>query len=406
MDAEIRHPREEELDSLLRADTAAFGELLKEETLPVLRSVVELDRALVATEDDAIVAGLTTATFRLTVPGPDAVPCAGVTSAWTLPTHRRRGLLRALMNRHLEELRERGDPFAYLWASEAAIYQRFGYGLGTITGTINIRREGTAFLREVETAGRMRLAERDEALKLVPDIYERVRTTRPGMIDRPGPWLEYAWRQPEHPEGGPEFFAFYETDSGPQGYVAYRIKEGWSLTTGPNHELDISELVWATDDAYTALWRYCFGVDLVRRVTGWKRPIDEPLLHMLAEPRALGFQFHDGTWLRLVDVAAALEARRYSHEGRVVIEVDDALAPWNDGTYELEGGPEGATCRPSGAEPDLSMRVEDLAAAYLGAVSFRTLAKAGRVVERGPGALTTADAMFSTTEAPWCPWIF
>lgn len=408
MDVEIRALREDEVDKLLRAAATAFGEGVSDEELAVERPVIEADRALIAVEGDAILASTLAATFQLTVPGVSFVPCAGITLVATLPTHRRRGLSRALVKRQIEDLRERGDPVAYLWASEAAIYQRYGYGTGAMAGIFEIRRDKTGFMREIETPGRIRIAEKDEALKVIGEIYERVRPSRPGMIDRPEAWAEYRFHHDEHhPEKdmSPPFFAIYETSEGAQGTVSYTIKDTWTHE-GPNQELEIDELLWTTDDAYAALWRYCFDIDLVGTIKGWKRPLDEPLLHMLAEPRALRFQIRDGTWLRLVDVAAALEARRYSHEGRVVLEVDDELAPWNDATYALEGGPDGATCRPTGVEPDLSMRVEDLAAAYLGAVSFRTLAAAGRVVERRPGKLTTADAMFSSAVAPWCPWIF
>ncbi len=409
MDAEIRTLREDELEAVLRANAAWFGEGFSLPGVQAERPTIEPNRYFVALDGGQIVAGAGAATFQLTVPGGATVPCAGLTAVGTLPTHRRRGLGTALMKRQLEHAREHGDPVSYLWASEAIIYQRFGFGLGAWAGAFRIRREATGFLRDVRTHGRLRLVERDEAIKLIPDVYERVRLARPGAIDRSPAWLEYRFHHhDEHhrdKETSPRFFAIYETASGVDGYVTYTIKDLWEHG-GPKQELEVDELVAATDEAYAALWRYCFDVDLVRTVTGWKRPVDEPLLQMLVEPRALNFRLRDGTWVRLVDVAAALEARRYSHEGRAVLELDDEFAPWNDGTYELDGGPEGATCRPSSAEPDVSMRVEDLAAAYLGAVSFRALASAGRIVERKPGALRTADAMFSSTVAPWCPWIF
>jgi predicted acetyltransferase len=409
MDVEIRTLREGELEPLLRANAAWFGEGFSAAGAQAERPTIEPERYFVALEGDRIVAGAGAATFELTVPGGLTVPCAGLTAVGTLPTHRRRGLGTALMKRQLEQARDREDPLSYLWASEAVIYQRFGFGLGAWAGAFRIRREATGLLRDVQASGRLRLVERDEALKLIPDVYERVRRERPGAIDRSPAWLEYRFHhRDEHhrdKDSSPPFFAIYETGNGVDGYVVYSIKDLWTHG-GPNQELEIDELVAATDDAYAGLWRYCFDVDLVRTVTGWKRPFDEPLLQMLVEPRALNFRLRDGTWVRLVDVPAALEARRYSHEGRIVIEVDDGFAPWNDGTYELDGGPEGATCRPSSDEPDLSMSVEDLAATYLGAITFRALAAAGRVVERRPGALKTADAMFSSAVAPWCPWIF
>lgn len=409
MNAEIRKLREDELEAVLRANAAWFGERFSATAADAERPTIQPDRYFVALEGDQIVAGAGAATFQLTVPGGNTLPCAGLTAVGTLPTHRRRGLGTALMKRQLEHARENGDPVSYLWASEAVIYQRFGFGLGSWAGAFRIRREATGFLREVRTSGRLRLVERDEALKLIPDVYERVRRERPGAIDRSPAWLEYRFHhQDEHhrdKDSSPPFYAIHETGNGADGYVVYSIKDLWDHG-GPRQELEIDELVAATDDAHAALWRYCFDVDLVRTVTGWKRPVDEPLLHMLVEPRALNFRLRDGTWVRLVDVAGALEGRSYSHEGRVVLELDDEFAPWNDGTYELDGGPDGATCRPSSAEPDLSLRVEDLAATYLGAISFRALAAAGRVTERTPGALKTADAMFSSAVAPWCPWIF
>lgn len=408
MDIEIRPKRDDEFDGYWTMLAASFGEDPRLHDRDLERKILAGERTLVAVEGDTIVSGASAWPFQLTVPGGRTVPCAGVTAVGTLPTHRRRGLSRTLIRRQIEELHEEGTPLAYLWASEAVIYQRFGYGIGALSGAFKIRTHATDFVRPHEPQGRIGLLDKAAAMKILPDIYERVRPTRPGMIDRPALWLEHTFRDDAHERGGasPLYFAVYEDPEGPQGYVVYSIKENWGPHDGPQHELRIDELVAGTEDTYASLWRYCFDVDLVRTVVGWKRPVDELLLYMLLEPRALGFQIRDATWLRLVDVARSLEARGYSHEGRLVLEVRDEFAPWNDGTYELEGGPDGATCRPGGAAPDLSMRVEDLAAAYLGAVSFRQLSSAGRVTERNPGALISADAMFSSAVAPWCPWIF
>jgi predicted acetyltransferase len=408
VDYEVRLVHEDEIGEMMRMGAVAFGEGLSDADLEVERSVIEPDRSLIAVAGGSIVAGTAAATFQITVPGEGTVSCAGITSVVTLPTHRRHGIGRALMRRQIEDLHERGDPLAYLWASEAVIYPRYGYGTGAMAGAFRIRKEKTAFGRPVETPGRIRLVERDEALKLIGDVYERIRPTRPGMIDRPGPWPEYRFHRDmamREKDVSPLFFAIYETGDGVQGSLSYTIKDDWT-DGGPNQKLEVSELLWTSTEAYAALWRYCFDMDLVGVISGWKRPLDEPLLHMLTEPRALHFQVRDGTWLRLVDVPPALEARRYSQEGRLVLEVRDETAQWNDGSYELDGGPDGATCRAVGASPDLSMRVDDLAAAYLGGVSFRALSDAGRVNEMKAGALKTADEMFSSPVAPWCPWIF
>ena len=408
MDVQIRPLAEGELDAMMLANLASFGEEVVPERLEIARRAYELDRILVAADAGEIVSGVAAASFQMTVPGGIAIPCAGVTAVGTLPTHRRRGIARDLLVRQLGDIRERGESIAALWASEAAIYQRFGYGIASYACAFSIKTLRSVFVRDLPVGGRVRLAERDAALKVIPDVYDRVRPTRPGMPDRPAPWLESRfWDGPQNREGaGPLFFAIHEGADGPDGYVAYRVKEHWSLSGGPESELHIEELMAATDEAYATLWRYCLDVDLIATVEGWKRPPDEPLVAMLAEPRALGLQIRDGAWIRLVDVEAALAARRYSHEGRLVVRVHDPTTDWNDGTFEVEGGPDGATCRRTDGEADLEMQADDLASAYLGTLSFRRMASAGRVRELRPGMLTTADALFSSAVAPWTPWIF
>jgi predicted acetyltransferase len=408
VDVEIRPVGIDLVEDVMQMLSSAFGEPLLPDDLELERPIFETSRNLVAFDGETMVGSTAAAPFEITLSGGPIVPCAGITSIGVLPTHRRRGIMRALLRRQVDELHDQGTPLAYLWASEAAIYQRFGYGVGALAGAFEIRRQGTTFLHPVQPEGRYRLIERDEALKSFTTVYDRVRPARPGMLARDDVWTKIALRPHEHGRGGGgrQFYVLYETPGGPDGYVTYRIREGWSHNDGPDHTMEIEEMMAATDDAYAALWRYCFEVDLVRHVRGWKRPADEPLLFMLAEPRALGWQVRDGTWLRLVQVGPALEARRYGREERLVLEVRDAFCDWNQGSWELEGGRDGASCRRTDTEPDLALDVGTLACAYLGAVPIRTLARAGRVEERTAGAVGRADAMFASDVAPWCPHIF
>ena len=189
----------------------------------------------------------------------------------------------------------------------------------------------------------------------------------------------------------------YESDGRVDGYVRYRTKDG---------TLIVMELMSVTDAAHAALWRFSFDVDLMASTEAWARPVDDPLPWMLADPRRLKRTPMDGLWVRLVDVPGALSGRTYSVSGRVVLGVRDSFCAWNEGRYELEGGPEGARCRPTDAEPDVELSAADLAATYLGAVSFTTMSHAGRVEERTAGALRLADAMFATELKPWCPFSF
>jgi predicted acetyltransferase len=109
----------------------------------------------------------------------------------------------------------------------------------------------------------------------------------------------------------------------------------------------------------------------------------------------------DFVWVRLLDVVAALVGRTYANEGRLVLEVVDPLGI-AEGTYALEGGPEGAACAPSSEPADLTVPVDALGSLYLGGVAARTLELSGRLFERRSGAVTVADAMFRSPRAPWC----
>jgi predicted acetyltransferase len=157
--------------------------------------------------------------------------------------------------------------------------------------------------------------------------------------------------------------------------------------------------------AYADLWRFIFDIDLTEHVRAYNRPIDEPLLHLVREPRRLRATLRDNLWVRLVELAGALGARRYAAAGRVVLEVRDDFCPWNDGRYMVEADEEVRVER-TAAAPDLVCSVSDVGAAYLGGTSFRQLHRAGRVEERTPGALASADAMFAWDPAPWSPYVF
>jgi predicted acetyltransferase len=181
------------------------------------------------------------------------------------------------------------------------------------------------------------------------------------------------------------------------GYVTYRVA-GTTLT--------VNELMAATREANSALWRFCFDVDRIGCTEAIKRPVDDPLPWLLADPRRLQRSTRDGVWVRLIDVAASLELRRYLQSDRLVLELRDELCPWNQGRFELEASAEGAICRPTGSSPDLALGVSALATAYLGAAGFSTLAQAGLVEECSPGALQRADRLFAVRYRPWTPCNF
>jgi predicted acetyltransferase len=350
-------------------------------------------------------------TFRLTVPGGE-VAAAGVTGVGVRPDHHRRGILRALMRHQLDDLRARGEPVAVLWASEGAIYQRFGYGLATMSGFLEIERSRSAFARHYPTAGSLRLVDEEQALAAFPPVYEAMRQVTPGALSRSDVWWRsgaVADREYSRRGAGPKFRYLYEVDGKAEGYAMFRVKSEWDHR-GSNSQLQVQEAIALTPRAVREVWRFLFDVDLVRTVRAGRVPVPNPLHHLLAEPRALGLVAGDGIWLRVVDLPGALAARRYATADAITLEVTDAFCPWNAGRWRLvtSGVPGAAAGTATRTEdsPDLVLDTTDLAAAYLGGVRLVDLAAVGRVEERTPGALRRADALFSADRAPWCVTMF
>ncbi len=400
MTSEIRPIAQEEADAFLRADSRAFGHHASAEAIQRERSVLEVERTLAAFDGSQIVGGAAALSFEMSVPG-GRLRTGGVGWVTAQPTHRRRGFMTQLIKQLLEDIHARDEPLAALWASESIIYSRFGYGIATVRERWSIQRQHTAFAHGPKPSGQVALLEPGEAQREFPEVYARALAQRPGSIPRGDAWWRYRlWDLEESRRGATALFhAGYRRDGRLDGYLLYRIDHA-------RQTLRVVELVADSDEAHAALWSFCFGVDLISRTEAFNRPPDDPLCWMLADPRRLERSLSDGLWLRLVDVGAALAGRLYAREGRIVFDVIDSLCPWNQSRLQLEGGPDGAECVPTKAEPDLSLAAADLAAAYLGAVRFSTLSRAGRVRARTPDALRRADAMFATSPQAWCIHVF
>jgi predicted acetyltransferase len=380
-----------------------FGAVPEEERMQRSADQVTLERMQAAWADSAIVGGAAAFTFNLTVPGGD-LATAGVSIVGVYPTHRRRGVLRALMRAQLDDVHERGEPLAALWASEESIYGRFGYGLASFCGEMTLAREYASFAEPVEPEGSLRLLDPDVALEVLPGVFERIRRQWPGMFSRNRLWWEH--REIADPEdrregAGPKRWVAYERDGSIEGYAVYRHKPGFEQGTS-TAELRVLEALGATPAAVRDLWGYLLAVDWIATVKASLLPPDHPLFLLLARPRRMRYRMGDGLWVRLVDVGAALSGRRYSAEGELVLEVADAFCPWNEGRWKLEGG----TAERSRKQPDLRLPVQSLASAFLGGVAFAALARAGQVEELRHDAVARADALFRWDRHPWCPEIF
>ncbi len=349
-------------------------------------------------------AGLTSAyPTRLTIPGGD-VSAAAVAGVGVSPTHRRRGVLTAMMRRQLDDERQRGTIAAILWASEPSIYGRYGFGLATWRAVVDTEPERARFRDPTPAVGRVRIVDEDEASRLFPAIYERVRPHEPGFLARSPEWWRWRYLEdaPRRRDRGRLFRVALELDGRPEGYAIYRLQTPFDDRGLPDGRLDVIDAQAATPAATRELWQYLFGVDLVARVRAFRLGPDHPLLLTLADPRRLRLNLRDGLWLRLLDVPAALAARRYAAAGTLVLDLADAFIPENAGRWRLAADVEDARAEPTSDPPDLALDAEALGMAFLGGTSFGALLRAGRVTELAPDAATRADALFRTPTAPWC----
>jgi predicted acetyltransferase len=362
-----------------------------------------LERMHAAFEGGAIVGGAGAVALQLTVPG-GVLPTAGVTVVGVLPTHRRRGILRAMMRAQLDDVHERDEPLAALWASEETIYGRYGFGLASLALELQIPRAHSDFRPGIETGGQVRLVDATEAARSMPPVYAAVCRATPGMYERSASWWEHRVLA-DPPDfrfgGGPKTYAVLEVDGTPKGYALYRMNVTFG-SLGPETKVHMIEALGTTPSATASIWRYLLDVDWTQTVGARLLPVDHPLLLLLARPNLARPGITDGLWLRLVDVGAALSGRAYAVDGALVLDVRDEFCPWNQGRWRLEDGRASRT----DAEADLALDAADLGSAYLGGFTFGELWRAGRVEELREGAVARADASFRTDFAPWCPEMF
>ena len=391
-------------DELVRAHYAIgsyFGAPIDEERIERVLQLLELDRLHAAFDGGGVVGGAGAFSFDLTVPG-GALPCAGVTLVGVYPTHRRRGVLRAMMEAQLADVHERGEPIAALWASEETIYGRFGYGLSSWSGEIELRRVWSAYAQPLERRGQTRFVTAEEAAVAFPPVWDALRRERPGVISRTEAWWRLRQlRIPDEEKANPRRFVALDLDGSTQAYAIYRTSLSFEAGVSTS-ALDVQEAVGATPQATAEIWRFLLDIDWIETVRARILPLDHPLFLLLATPRRTRFRIGDALWTRLVDVGAALSGRASAGDGAVVFDVQDAVCPWNEGRWRVADGEAART----DAEPDLALDVSALGSAYLGAVSFGELRAAGRLEELRDGAVQRADALFTWRPLPWCPEIF
>ncbi|MGW8374190.1 GNAT family N-acetyltransferase [Streptomyces sp. ODS28] len=407
----------EEFDAWMRGAATGFlrADKITDEEIRTRLGAVELDRIQGAFDGGRCVGTFRTIPQELTVPGGATVSSCGVSGVTVSPTHRRRGLLGRMMANAMEAAKERGDVLASLVAAEYRIYGRYGYGPAAWSAewTVEIPRSGfDPRYAGPSDGGRVDLADPDEVLRVMPEVYERYRVQqhRQGIIDRDEMWWKRTVGAARFPGDGftPRFYAVYRDAQGvPQGLAVYVVDDHWTGQQ-PDVTATVHTLFGTSPEAERALWHYVLSIDWVSRVATGSRSPDDVLPHLLPDPRGARItSYADFLWVRPLDVPRMLEARTYDTHGALVLEVRDA-AGFADGRFRLETAPGegGAKCAPTRDDADLALDVAELGRLFLGDESVSRLLATGRAEERRAGAAATGDAVFRTARRPWCPDTF
>ncbi|MEU0647869.1 GNAT family N-acetyltransferase [Streptomyces umbrinus] len=404
---EIRPTTDKDLDDFVDTVHAAFG-LFPEPPVEgggLWWSALEMDRCLLALTADGRPVGTAAAhSFELTLPGENLVPAAGVTAVGVLPSHRRQGVLSAMMRHQLAELRAGGEFLSVLLASEAPMYGRFGYGPATYTAQLTVPRHKAALavprahaVADAPAAGSdngsVEVLRRAECGEILEEVYDRYRRAQAGALSRPHRWWALRAGQPPI-SPAPRYVAVHRDAGGvPDGYASYSVESG---------TLTVDETI-ATDDAvFTALARFVLGHDLVSQVVFKHVPPGHPLRWQFADFRASEVSGDmDWLWVRLLDVPRALTSRGWFTDGELVLDIDDPFFG-EHGRYLLTIRDGKADCAATDRKPDLSMDVRDLGSVYLGGTAPSTLVRAGHIQAHRPGAATLADSLFRADRPPHC----
>ncbi|MBX0300882.1 GNAT family N-acetyltransferase [Cryobacterium sp. 1639] len=398
----------------LLADARGFHEVTPTEgTLEVQVEDIATDRVTGVWDASQADPETPVATVRswqmgLTVPGGAALDSWAISSVTVSPTHRRQGIARAMLTAELRTAVQLGLPLAMLTVSEATIYGRYGFGPSARQAAYLVDTSRARWIGPTPT-GRVQFVSAESLLADGPAVFERTRERSPGEVDRREIWWKRALgllpNEPEAHKRGIRAVRYDDADGAIAGFALYEIALQGVSQPG---RLKLVDLVAATDDAYAALWRFVIEMDMVSEIEAPLRSVSEPVAWQVSDHRAVRKTGErDHLWLRILDVPAALSARRYSTAGDYLLDVSDDLG-FAQGRFLLTVAADGtARVRPHGdadttpaGTVEVALSAADLASLYLGGTSAVDLARAGRIIERTTDAAVRLDTALHSAYAP------
>jgi predicted acetyltransferase len=367
-----------------------------------ISKLLEPGRTVGAFVEGQLVGTADAVTSGLTLPGGAIVGHAAVTHIGVLPSFTRKGIATDLMDHQLHDIAARGEVVATLRASEATIYERYGYGVASSSQTLEVQTARAALRPGVGLGGPVRLLDTAEAWDVLPRIYAENRPSRPGSLDRPGVWWQGLRRRAES-SSGPSYVAVHGEPGSESGFTRYRPIDTETWFISDQRTIVVEDFFAPTTDAYLGLLRFLLGLDLIDRVVFWMLPVDDPLPWLLVDRRAVRVTaVHDETWLRVIDAHKALTARRYEGDGAITIAVNDRVLQNNSASFTIAGD----GVEPTNRRAQLHVGVEGLAAVLLGGTTWRGLAAAGLARADDQAAIVAADRLFAVADAPYAGFYF
>ncbi|MEE9255392.1 MAG: GNAT family N-acetyltransferase [Pseudomonadales bacterium] len=402
MNVEIRPARAEEMEQMGAIGAYVYSGSYGDTPDNIIAQSNQPQWTLCAFVGGRMVSSYSTIPFTMRANG-NAVPLGGVSAVGTLPEFRRQGIIRRITTQSFANMRERGQAVAALWASQAAIYQRYQYALATVLRSYTLDTVDIRFHDGDEGSDQVERIDLESGYDIIKSLYIQFATHRMCYLHRAKPlWLNNVLE--ERSADGPIHIAVSKDATGEaSGYVVYTVRAGRTDHPARSAEMIVRELVWLTPDAYRSLWCFLARHDLVGRVRWQGAPLDDPAAELFFEPRLLNTRDREGIWLRVVDAPVALANRGYDAQGTITISIhEDQLAPWNNGVYRLDAGPDGAEVSEVSGDGDIRLNSKALASLYTGFRSARELAGWGLLKGSGE-AVRRADALFATAHSPHCP---
>ncbi|MDO9334720.1 MAG: GNAT family N-acetyltransferase [Dehalococcoidales bacterium] len=397
MPFEIRPVRTEEMEEFRRI--AAMALVMKPSSFEGMRP----EWTLCGFEDEKLVT--TFAAWPLTMRfNGNGVAVSGITMVGSQPAYHRRGYLRRIMTKHFESMHEKGESaIAILWASWAAIYQRYGYGVVSTRFSYFIEPRYVQFAFPHRINGSLRESGEQELERMV-ELYRKFRENRTGYLHRSKPMWDNSVLATA-PPGGSLNRIVYEENGTPSGYIVFvTLPQPGDII--PGHRILIRDLIWLNSTAYRAIWENLATLDLIAEINWQRAPSDDPLMHLLLEPRRLRATAVDCLLGRIVDVSSALTQRGYQEEGKLTFSLIDNVCKWNNGGWKLEVSAQGSKVTRTRQSPQVTMPVSTLALLAFGQISATEAARMGRLDAQKTDMLPIWDKIMRTIYRPACADMF